>query len=39
MATTIKQKAPIIGPKKKLVFFENGRKIIFINSSLKISQA
>ena len=30
MATTIKQKAPIEGAKKKLVFFENGRKIVFI---------
>ncbi|HJH65315.1 MAG TPA: hypothetical protein OIM59_11920 [Bacteroides mediterraneensis] len=35
MATTIKQKAPIIGPKKKLVFFENGRKIIFIVPDFK----
>lgn len=35
MATTIKEKAPIEGPKKRLVFFENGRKIVFIVPDFK----
>lgn len=35
MATTIKEKALIEGPKKRLVFFENGRKIVFIVPDFK----
>lgn len=35
MATTIKEKAPIEGAKKRLIFFENGRKIVFIVPDFK----
>lgn len=35
MSTTIMQKAPILGAVKKNVFFENGRKIIFITPDFK----